>query len=323
MLRHVGLVCLVLGGGLLSLAVACGDSGDDSKFGSSDGSSGSSGASGNSSFGGSTSGGADGSSGGNPDECKKMDIVFLVDNSGSMGQEQTNLAQNFPKFIDVISSYKTKSGDSLDYRLAVTTTDVESNTAADPGLGAFQMLRAPGAPASCSPGPGKAWLERGDGDVASFFSCRAQFGTTGSNIECGLEAMKLAVTARITDGKNTIGGESFIRKDALLAFVIITDEDEGGLENKPKAAVSTYPAVFDGVKGARGRWAAAVIAGEQQCSSPGLGNAGEALRLKEFIGAVGKNGVFSSICSGDLTQGLQKALATFDQACKDFPGGVN
>jgi hypothetical protein len=316
MLRNACLVGLVVGAGLVSV-VACGDSGGDSQFGSSSGASSgnSSGASGNSSFGGSTSSSGDGDGGNAPDECKKMDIVFVIDNSGSMSQEQTNLAQNFPKFIDVINNYKTKSGDSLDYRIAVTTTDPDKQ----PGAGVFTTTRGAGAPAACTPGPAKSWLERADGDVNSFFSCRAQSGTAGSNNERGLAAMKLAVTTAA--GQNQVGGQDFIRKDALMAFIILTDEDEGGLENNTTPPMSQYVTDFDGVKGERGRWAAAVIGGQQQCNSA-LGSAGEAKRLKEFIGLVGKNGVFGDICVGDLTQGLQKALATFDAACKDFPGGV-
>ncbi len=44
-----------------------------------------------------------------------MDVLFVIDNSGSMGQEQTNLIANFPQFINVLDN----SG--LDYRVAVTT----------------------------------------------------------------------------------------------------------------------------------------------------------------------------------------------------------
>ena len=32
-------------------------------------------------------------------ECTKMDLLFVVDDSGSMGEEQSNLAANFPAFI--------------------------------------------------------------------------------------------------------------------------------------------------------------------------------------------------------------------------------
>jgi len=85
--------------------------------------------------------------------------------------------------------------------------------------------------------------------------------------------------------------------------------------------MTDYPPACDKVKGDRGRWAASVIAAPNQCSSPGRGNAAEAKRRKGFITGVAKNGVFSSICTGDLTAGLPEALAKLDQAGRDFPTG--
>jgi hypothetical protein len=301
-------------GALVAIATtACGSSAPDSGFGN--GASGGPGTSGGTSgssgpFG--TSGASGGPDSGKVDECKKMDIVFLVDNSGSMREEQTNLSANFPKFVKVINDYKTKSGDALDFRLAVTSSDDGQQK------GKFSATRAPDAPAGCSAGPARPWLERGDGDVAGFFSCRAEFGTGGSNIERPLENMALGVTTGAA--ANAASGVPFVREDALLAFIVLTDEDEGGTENEPDRAMAAYPAVFDQVKGERGRWAAAVIAGETACTST-FGKAAEATRLKGFITDVGKNGVFSSICTGDLTTGLTAALTTFDQACRDFPAG--
>ena len=229
-------------------------------------------------------------------ECRQMDIVFVVDNSGSMSEEQTNLKSNFPKFVDVLNAYKTKSGAQLDYRLAVTSTDVVT------GLkGAF----------ASGGGVSRAWLERTDANLTTVFTQRASLGTTGSSIECGLEALKLGINSPVNTG--------FFRKDALFGIVILTDEDEGGLENQPKGTSETYLTAFDALKEQRARWAGAVIAGEKQCSSAGFGSAGEAVRLKDFIGKAGKNGVFSSICEGDLPKGLSQALATFDAACRNFP----
>src|SRR5881394_453671 len=49
---------------------------------------------------------------GNGAGCTKIDVLFVIDNSGSMGQEQTNLIANFPMFITVLD----QSG--LDYRVA-------------------------------------------------------------------------------------------------------------------------------------------------------------------------------------------------------------
>ncbi len=309
-------------GALVAVATtACGSSDPDSGFGSSGGASGASGASGGetSGSGGFGSSGTSGASGGidsgKVDECKKMDIVFIVDNSGSMSQEQTNLATNFPKFVQVISDYKTKSGDQLDFRIAVSSSDDKKDK------GKFSATRAASAPSGCTAGPARPWLERGDGDIGPMFSCRAQLGINGSNIERPLENMLLSVTTAVAD--NSAAGTSFVREDALLAFILLTDEDEGSAGGKGDLArpMADYPPAFDKVKGERGRWAASVIAGPNECSSPGLGNAAEAKRLKGFITDVGKNGVFSSICTGDLTTGLSEALAKFDQACRDFPSG--
>lgn len=325
MLRPFGVVTL---GSLLLLSTvavpACGSDDGDSKFGSSSGGNepGSSGGTSSGGFGGSSSGGFDASA--EADECKKMDIVFVIDNSGSMQQEQDNLGDNFPKFIQVINDYKTKSGAPLDYRVAVITTD-DKNSGLDKG----KFRTTPGAGGgNCNAGDSsKKWFSRGDTNVASEFTCRARAGISGDNVERGLECMKSSVTNRITDGSNAMNGEGFVRDDALLAFVIISDEDDGGSDNNgtgnPVKDAASYTADFDGLKGDRAKWASAIIAGPGPgvCTSA-FGNAAEAVRYKNFISAVGKNGIFSSICSGDLTKGLSDALAVFDAACKNFPGGV-
>src|SRR5688572_10560873 len=58
-----------------------------------------------------------------PEQCKKMDIVFVVDNSGSMQEEQSNLAANFPMFAQLLEqSTVTANGAPLDFRVALTTT---------------------------------------------------------------------------------------------------------------------------------------------------------------------------------------------------------
>ena len=76
--------------------------------------------------------------------------------------------------------------------------------------------------------------------------------------------------------------------------------------------------VLDTLKGNRTRWAAAVIAGDGNCSSS-FGSAADGVRLKEFVNLANGNGttqaVFSSICDGDLTKGLKDALAVFQSAC--------
>ena len=161
MMRSNGLVAsaVVCIGACVAIAMsACGSSSDESGFGGgASGTNGPNGDNGGGTLGGGTSG-ASGASGGpaKVDECKKMDIVFVVDNSGSMKEEQDNLAVNFPKFAKVISDYKTKSGDSLDFRIAVTSSDDKKEK------GKFLNVKGAGVTGNCTPGPTRPWLERGE-----------------------------------------------------------------------------------------------------------------------------------------------------------------
>ncbi len=64
-----------------------------------------------------------------------VDVLFVVDNSGSMEQEQTKLAANFATFIQYFIDLE------LDFQLAVVTTDFGAR-----GLPVIQC--APKAPAT-------------------------------------------------------------------------------------------------------------------------------------------------------------------------------
>ncbi len=228
------------------------------------------------------------------ESCKYMDLVFVIDDSGSMSQEQVNLAAIFPKFIDVINTFKTKDGTEIDYRIAVTTTDVLGNTAD----GKFRTTT----------GMSRAWLERSDKNVASTFATIANVGTRGSSTERPLEGSRQALTTRLKDSN-----AGFLRTDALLGIVYLTDEDDSS-----SGTVDSYVSTFDTLKGGRSRWATAIIAGDKPTCTSAFGSAVEAKRLKDFAAKVGTDAVFSSICSGDLAKALSDALSTFDVACKNF-----
>ncbi len=263
--------------------------------------------------------GADGGASGRPAlGCHKMDILFVIDNSGSMDREQANLTANFPKFIEVLNDFQ---GGELDYRVGVTTTSFPASflgiTVGSAEEGA--LLR--------SDGMTKAWLERTDMDVIGTFTKLATVGLGGSGQEQPLRASRSAVTDRVADGSNA----SFLREDALFALVILTDEDDGSADPgqmssglpfpNPGAAtkVADFVAAFDAVKGDRARWATAVIAGDQapECTSQ-FGSAKHATRLLDFVQQTGENAVFSSICEGDLSISLEDALNTFAVACDNF-----
>jgi hypothetical protein len=272
-----------------------------------------------------------------------MDIVFVIDDSGSMDLEQANLAANFPLFADVIHNYVNSEGEELDYRIAVTTTGVTTTGSVDPPpqqtpLGTIDLppttLSQSGEDGRFQPmgGMPRPWIERSDGSVdaiSTTFAQTAEVGTSGPGIEMPLRAAEHALSDRVNDGTNA----GFLRPDALLATIYLTDEDDcsqrgdgwtiEGDSNCSGANASNMPlsehiTFMDTTAGARGRWATAVIAGETDCTSD-FGSAAEARRLKDLVDQVGDNAVFSSICEGDLTGALTDALDTFESACESFP----
>jgi hypothetical protein len=282
------------------------------------------------------------------DSCQKMDILFIIDDSGSMSEEQSNLISNFPLFVEVLDNYRTDAGNPLDYRLGVTTTGRDITTVVTFNVPAFPFppmeIRETGPngallqPSECS--MPRRWIESADPDVASTFSCVANVGTGGSSVEMPLLMTERALTDRVDDGTNA----GFLREDALLAVIMLTDENDcsrpedrvettvdfsGGASGAADACdpdgdtiipTMNFINSLDAVKGERGRWAAAIIAGPGpgSCSSS-FGDAAEATRLSEFVSQAGENVVFSSICDADIAGSLMTALDTFDVACQNFP----
>jgi hypothetical protein len=174
-------------------------------------------------------------------------------------------------------------------------------------------------------GPQTRWLDKTDPSLNNDLSCRANVGTSGSSIEMPMLMAKWSLVDRAMDGTQA----GFLRSDALLAIVMITDEDDSSTTQNgfTMDATGNTPKDFnppdlvmalDTLKGNRTRWAAGVIAGDGDCSS-NFGMAADGVRLKQFVTLANGNGttqaVFSSICDGDLTIGLKKALDTFQSAC--------
>src|SRR5690606_31819645 len=164
------------------------------------------------------------------EKCNRMDLVFVIDDSGSMVEEQENLAANFDDFIAVLEAYQTEDGQPLDYRVAVTTSGRDLSYTIDeepitiPGIGTIDPPPIPFTEAGDNGlfrqgcGMSRPWLERTDGDVSTTFACVAEVGTGGPSIEMPLQTSRMALEGTINQG--------FLREDALLALVILTDEDD-------------------------------------------------------------------------------------------------
>ena len=267
-------------------------------------------------------GSGSGSNIGTPSECNKMDIVFVVDDSASMGEEQTNLALNFPMFAQILSTYTTSDGTPIDFHVGITTTGRDLTYVP---IGGFPLPdeHGPNGAFEHPCGGSAPWLDKTDLMLTTDLSCRAKVGTSGASQEMPLLMAKRAVSDRITDGANV----GFLRSDALLAVIMISDEDDqSNTDDGTPVPLAGLPlnwnpsdevAFFDQLKGNRSRWAAASIGGDGDCMS-GFGSAVDAKRMKQFVMLANSNStqaVFSSICDADLSIGLKKALDTFQNAC--------
>jgi hypothetical protein len=118
------------------------------------------------------------------------DILFVIDNSGSMGIWQTALTDNFTSFISVFSVT------GVDYQIAVITTDDAT-------------FRGP-------------ILSDTTPDLETEFTDQAIAGTYGSAMEKGLQHAEEATSP----GGDASPGSSFLRADAKLIIIFVSDEKD-------------------------------------------------------------------------------------------------
>ena len=138
------------------------------------------------------------------DAQKKVDILFVIDNSSSMSTDLNKISSKFQDFI----SYISKS----DYRIGFINTDVSSFWKTDtPGF--YGKLKPVGE-------NDEIYIDStmSNQDELFMFAMKDQAG--GSPIEKPLEAMLMAVEKR-----NTVNSD-FFREGAQFISVIVCDEDE-------------------------------------------------------------------------------------------------
>jgi len=160
--------------------------------------------------------------------CTKVDILFVIDNSGSMADEQQKLIANFPGFAEEIQS---TLGEVDGYNVGVVTSDDYWNVFASPGINADAMecrvlggLVTANPTQACTPyAAGNRFMTEAD-DLATRFACAANVGDQG----IGLEQMGGAAVNALLPSLSAPGGcnDGFLRDDALLILVLITDEDD-------------------------------------------------------------------------------------------------
>ena len=162
---------------------------------------------------------------------KDIDILFVIDNSRSMVEEQDSLKANFPRFISVLESL---DGGLPNVQIGVVTPNL--------GTTAIDGTSAPSLDMACTQtGGDKGELETlgaggprfirdvaragggrdtnyGAQTLSQAFAQLASVGAGGCGIEQHLEAMKRSLENPVNTG--------FVRDNAYLAVIVIADEDD-------------------------------------------------------------------------------------------------
>lgn len=159
----------------------------------------------------------------------EVDVLFVVDNSGSMSQEQVGIGNKINGFLDKIKL--------LSWQIALTTTDSRTDTIGPDGI---SRPWGDGQLRPFDSDTGSEYILRSTqsnlADAQTKLASAINVGTSGDGLERGINASYRAVE-RI--GSST-PNRDFFRQNASLAIVIISDEDEcsTGASGCPAATAS-------------------------------------------------------------------------------------
>ncbi len=162
----------------------------------------------------------------------KVDILFMIDDSDSMQPKQDELKKRFPQLISQLEQFAT-DGHKAWYHIGVVTSDLgAAGISCGNNLGGKLQPIGRGADLTKCHGLGGGFnfinYNQLDGsnnlpagqDLATTFQCMASVGLGGCGYEHQLESVYRAL--HDTPAEN----HDFLRDDAILAVVFVTDEDD-------------------------------------------------------------------------------------------------
>ena len=229
-----------------------------------------------------------------------VDVLFVIDNSGSMGEEQDNLQDNFAEFINGAQQFNN------DYQIGIVTTDMEDESEAGRLQGSPRIMR------------------RGAG-IESQFRNAVDVGTSGSGTEKGLEAARSALSDPLafdtgvtcqSDSdcvepdmcvEGTCGGlnRGFVREGAALEVIFVSDEDDFS-----DASLNFYVDFLKNIKGFRNEslfHANAIVGSNNGRAASCSGAGGDASAGERYVEVANRtNGRVFSICEEDFGTPLQE-----------------
>lgn len=289
---------------------------------------------------GTSSGGADDSTGGGvlldvgngetgvgpTSGCRAIDVLFALDSSGSMNEERAALAAT-NTFSQILVTLEGLNGGGIDYRVGLTTAN-------DHGWMVPQGWLEP-----------EPWFDSQTNELE--FLSLAFNGAAGQINNLG--DPPLGCEHVLTSAVNLLVGDSsgFVRDDALLVLVLVTDVDDFGAYdqlggNSCGVGCQTTPSDLDALRmllvdtvkaGQEDGVAVVTIAGDPAsngglngCNQPGSCGCGafdceafHASRLYEFAALLGDQGVTADLCGANVPVVVEDVLNDrIDQICQAF-----
>jgi hypothetical protein len=234
----------------------------------------------------------------------KIDVLWVVDNSGSMASSQQNLANNFPSFIQKFTEK------SYDFQMGVTTTDAYLalptwtpyyNTSPTPSYYGGRPQAEIGwlRDGTWTDPSGFRIMNLNTPNLNQVFMKNAMQGINGRGDERSLQSMTTALSSA--------GNAGFVRDQSFLAVILLTDEDDFSHDgtaqyeryDRPLTPIADYVTYLDNLthsSGANRRYTVNSIAVNDQACLDSIYNGAQkiGLRVGEMTDATG--GVKASIC---------------------------
>lgn len=241
---------------------------------------------------------------------REVDVLFVIDGSGSMSEEQGNVADNLGQFL--------QTAELLDNEFQIGVTHLDLGATQDFGGQNYEAGELIGDPPFLTPNTP---------DYQSEFRRRVRMGATGGSQEAGLEAARIALSDPLITSEGsacnrdadcdepynfcrqgTCGGRNadFLREDASLEVVIVSDE-----EDQSTATPAFYTDFFRSIKGFRNDALlhVSVIVGAEIGSNTPAGcssNNGDAEAGRRYASvADSTGGTVGSICAASFGTFLQ------------------
>lgn len=244
-------------------------------------------------------------------DCGSLDVLFVIDNSGSMDDDQFRLSSNLDPFIRELE--EAGIGFKGGIHIGVVTTDAyEVNQEGCQMLGSLVTQVGDSIAESvsevCTPySSGLRFMTELD-NLEESFVCAAQPGKTGSAEERPVDAMLEALDGWL----NRPGGcnEGFHRPEASLVVVMVTDEDDISSAESPEvwAEHLKYLRMGD-------------LEDTAVLGLLPLGDCAEydeKLNLETFIESI-PNGYIGDICEASYEGFFENALNTVKKTCHFEP----